>query len=58
MRPSDVVRAANRSLALDRLERSYAHHDYWELFINVDPEFDWLHSEPRYQAIVHKLVVG
>jgi len=62
VRPSDVVRAANRaanlSLALDWLEKSYAHHDYWELFINVDPEFDWLHSEPRYQALVHKLGVG
>jgi tetratricopeptide (TPR) repeat protein len=60
-RPSTVVRAANRignrDLALYWLEKSFAHHDYWELFINVDPEFDWLHSEPRFQALVHKLGV-
>jgi len=62
VRPSDVVRAANRmhdrSLALDWLEKSFAHHDYWELFINVDPEFNWLHSEPKFQALVHKLGIG
>lgn len=62
VRPSYVVRAANRmrkrALALEWLEKSFAHHDYWELFINVDPEFDWLHSEPRFQALVHNLGVG
>jgi len=62
VRPSHVVHAANnlhdRALTLEWLEKSYEHHDYWELFINVDPEFDWLHSEPRFQALVHKLGVG
>lgn len=62
VRPSDVTRAANRlgnrSLTLDWLEKSYVHHDYWELFMNVDPEFDWLHSEPRFQELAHKLGVG
>ena len=42
MPPSTLVRSANRmgdrDLALDWLEKSYAHRDYWELFINVDPE--------------------
>jgi TolB-like protein/DNA-binding winged helix-turn-helix (wHTH) protein len=62
VRPSHVVHAANhlhdRELSLEWLEKSYEHHDYWELFINVDPEFDWLHDEPRFQALVRKLGVG
>ncbi len=61
VRPSHVAYAANhlhdRALTLEWLEKSYDHHDYWELFINVDPEFDWLRSEPRFQAIVHRLGV-
>jgi len=59
LRPSLVVAAANhlhdRELTLDWLEKSYERHDYWELFINVDPEFEWLRSEPRFQAIIHRL---
>lgn len=51
-RPSTVVRAANRignrDLGFERIERSFAHHGYWELFINVDPAYDWLHSEARF----------
>ena len=50
--------AGDRSLALDWLEKSYQHHDYWMLFINVDPEYDAIRSEPRFQAIVHRLGVG
>ncbi|MFZ0562448.1 MAG: winged helix-turn-helix domain-containing protein [Terriglobales bacterium] len=45
----------DRSLALDWLEKSYQHHDYWMLFINVDPEYDPIRSDPRFQAIVHRL---
>ncbi|MBZ5663337.1 MAG: winged helix-turn-helix domain-containing protein [Acidobacteriia bacterium] len=61
-RPYDVghfaLVAGNRSLALDWLEKSYQHHDYWMLFINVDPEYDAIRSDPRFQAIVHRLGVG
>ncbi len=61
-RPYDVAHFAlvkgDRSLALDWLEKSYQHHDYWMLFINVDPEFDVVRSDPRFQAIVHRLGVG
>jgi TolB-like protein/DNA-binding winged helix-turn-helix (wHTH) protein len=61
-RPYDVGHFAlvmgDRSLALDWLEKSYQHHDYWMLFINVDPEYDAIRSEPRFQAIVHHLGVG
>ncbi|MFI5118498.1 MAG: winged helix-turn-helix domain-containing tetratricopeptide repeat protein [Terriglobales bacterium] len=61
-RPYDVGHYAmlkgDRSLALDWLEKSYQHHDYWMLFINVDPEYDAIRSDPRFQAIVHRLGVG
>jgi TolB-like protein/DNA-binding winged helix-turn-helix (wHTH) protein len=61
-RPYDVAHVAtmkgDRSLALDWLEKSYQHHDYWMLYINVDPEYDALRSDPRFQAIIHRLGVG
>jgi TolB-like protein/DNA-binding winged helix-turn-helix (wHTH) protein len=61
-RPYSVAIFANlkgdRALTLDWLEKSYQHHDYWMLFINVDPQYDWIRSEPRFQSIVHRLGVG
>ena len=61
-RPYDVANFANlkrdRAATLEWLEKAYQHHDYWMLFINVDPQYDWLRSEPRFQAIVHRLGVG
>jgi TolB-like protein/DNA-binding winged helix-turn-helix (wHTH) protein len=61
-RPYDVGHYAllkgDHALALDWLEKSYQHHDYWMLFINVDPEYDAIRSDPRFQAIVHRLGVG
>jgi TolB-like protein/DNA-binding winged helix-turn-helix (wHTH) protein len=61
-RPYDVAHVAlmkgDRALALDWLEKSYQHHDYWMLFINVDPEYDAIRSDPRFQAIIHRLGVA
>ena len=61
-RPYDVGHYAtlkgDRAIALDWLEKSYQHHDYWMLFINVDPEYDAIRSHPRFRAIVHQLGVG
>jgi hypothetical protein len=48
----------NRAAALDWLEKSYQNRDYWLLFINVDPEMDPIRSEPRFQAIVHRIGVA
>jgi hypothetical protein len=57
-RPYDVAHVAlmkgDRALALDWLEKSYQHHDYWMLFINVDPEYDAIRPDPRFQAIIHR----
>jgi len=55
---SYAMMKGDRALALEWLEKSYQHHDYWLLFINVDQVFDPLHSEPRFQALVHRLGVG
>jgi TolB-like protein/DNA-binding winged helix-turn-helix (wHTH) protein len=61
-RPYSVAHFAlvkgDRALALDWLEKSYQHHDYWMLFINVDPEYDPIRSDPRFQSIIHRLGVG
>jgi TolB-like protein/DNA-binding winged helix-turn-helix (wHTH) protein len=61
-RPYDVGHYANMKgdhvLALEWLEKSFQHHDYWMLFINVDPEYDEIRSDPRFQSIVHRLGVG
>jgi hypothetical protein len=61
-RPYDVAHFAlvtgNRDLALDWLEKSYLHHDYWMLYIHVDPEYDPVRSDPRFQAIIHRLGIA
>jgi TolB-like protein/DNA-binding winged helix-turn-helix (wHTH) protein len=61
-RPYEVASVAimkgDRSLALDWLEKSYQHHDYWMLFINVDPMYDAIRPDPRFQTIIHRLGVG
>ncbi len=61
-RPYDIAHVAtmkgDRTLALDWLEKSYQHHDYWMLFINVDPEYDAIRSDPRFQDIIHRLGVA
>ncbi len=61
-RPYEVayfaIMTGDRALALDWLEKAYQHHDYWMLFVNVDPGYDPIRSDPRFQAIIHRLGVG
>jgi hypothetical protein len=46
----------DRNQALDWLEKAYKAHDPYLIFwIVIAPEFDSLHSEPRYQKIVHDM---
>jgi len=54
---ADAVMMGKNSLALDLLEKAYDHHDYWLLFTNVDPQWDPVRSDPRFQALMHKLGV-
>jgi hypothetical protein len=37
------------------LERAYEEHDQWMVYINSDPGWDALRSEPRFQALVRRL---
>ena len=61
-RPYEVayfaIMTGDRALALEWLEKAYQHHDYWMLFINVDPGYDPIRSDPRFQAIIHRLGVS
>jgi TolB-like protein/DNA-binding winged helix-turn-helix (wHTH) protein len=51
----DAVLLGDRDLAMEWLEKSYQNHDYWLLFMNVEPEMDPVRSDPRFQAIVRRL---
>ena len=53
-----AMRAGDYKLALDWLERSYQDHDYWLLFMNVDPEMDPVRADPRFQATMKKVGVS
>jgi TolB-like protein/Tfp pilus assembly protein PilF len=47
--------AGDRALALDWLERSYADREPNMPYIGIDPVFDPLRSEPRFQALLRKM---
>jgi TolB-like protein len=53
----EAVRAGDHRLAMDWLQRSYQNHDYWLLFMNVDPEMDPIRYEPQFQSMMHHLGV-
>ena len=41
--------------ALTELERAFAEHTGDMIFINIEPSFDPLHGEPRFQAIIRRM---
>jgi len=44
-----------REQALEGLEKSYEARDFFLPFVNADPFFDGLRTEPRFQALVRRL---
>ena len=44
-----------RALALQSLERAYAQHADHLVFIKVDPSWDGLRKEPRFEALVRRM---
>ena len=44
--------------ALPWLEKSYENKDFLLPFVNVDPVFDDLRSEPRFQAVLSRMGLG
>jgi TolB-like protein/DNA-binding winged helix-turn-helix (wHTH) protein/Tfp pilus assembly protein PilF len=45
----------DRSAALDWLERAAAERSHWLVWLPLDPRFDELRSEPRFQAVLARL---
>ena len=45
----------NREKALSLLEQSFRIHDPGIIWIQCEPEFDFLHSEPRFRAIIRSM---
>jgi adenylate cyclase len=45
----------NTAQALEWLEKAYEQHDGLLIFLNVDPIFDPLRSEPRFMALLQRL---
>ncbi|MGH9368185.1 MAG: protein kinase domain-containing protein [Thermoanaerobaculia bacterium] len=41
--------------ALDWLEKAYEDRNWWMPFLKVDPRFDALRSEPRFQALLRRI---
>jgi DNA-binding winged helix-turn-helix (wHTH) protein/TolB-like protein/Flp pilus assembly protein TadD len=41
--------------ALDALEKAYENHEFMLPFLNVDPTYDELRTEPRFQAVMQKM---
>ena len=44
-----------KDLALDWLELAYEQHEAVLIFLNIEPDFDSLHDEPRFQALLAKM---
>jgi tetratricopeptide (TPR) repeat protein len=42
-------------LALTRLEEAYEARDFWMVWLKVQPEFDPLRAEPRFQRLLRKV---
>jgi hypothetical protein len=49
------VAAGQREKAVDQVERAYAEHSPVITAIGVDPVYDSLRGEPRFQALLKKL---
>jgi TolB-like protein/DNA-binding winged helix-turn-helix (wHTH) protein/Flp pilus assembly protein TadD len=49
------ARLGNRGEACRLLEKAYEQRSGFLLMLNVDPELDELHSDPRFQALVRRL---
>jgi serine/threonine protein kinase/Flp pilus assembly protein TadD len=45
----------NKEQALAMLEKAYEDHSMILTYLNVDPEFDSLHAEPRFKDLVRRL---
>jgi len=49
------AQAGDRANTLKYLEQCYREHHPWLILIQTEPDFDFVHSEPRYQAVIQKV---
>jgi tetratricopeptide (TPR) repeat protein len=47
----DYAALGDKTMALHWLELAYQQHDFEVLYMNADPEFDGLRSDPRYKSL-------
>jgi len=45
----------DKEKALEWLERAVTERDEWVTYLNVTPEYDELHSDPRFQSLVRRI---
>jgi len=48
----------NREEAFTWLQRAYDARDEWMVYLRIYPEFDSLHSDPRFQDLEHRIGFG
>ena len=52
---ASAAAAGNRSIALDYLEEALREHSFFLVFVRMDPEYETLRNEPRYQRVVRQV---
>jgi TolB-like protein/DNA-binding winged helix-turn-helix (wHTH) protein/Tfp pilus assembly protein PilF len=52
------IKLGNEDRAFDLLERAYAERNMWLMNLKVDPRFDDLHSDRRYESLLHRIGLG
>ena len=49
------AQAGDKDKALEYLEKTYQRREHWMAYIQVDPRFDSLRNDPRYDALVKRM---
>jgi hypothetical protein len=49
------ARAGHRDAAIKALEEAYEARVPFMIFVQTEPDFDFLHNDPRYRAIIQKI---
>jgi hypothetical protein len=52
---SIYARLGDKDEAFLLLDRAYAQRNMWLMNLKVDPRFDSLHSDPRFQALLDRI---